>query len=90
MWSCSDTYMYCMWYEGCVAVYYTAVPVTTCPQVQALAQELQSLHFSESQESTRKVASELRAILVSLEAACLAHENGTVSHREPSLSGRIS
>ena len=50
-----------------------------CAQVQALAQELQSLHFSEAQESTRKVASELRAILVSLEGACLAHEDGTVS-----------
>jgi E3 ubiquitin-protein ligase HECTD1 len=49
----------------------------TKDKVQALAQELQSLHFSDAQESTRKVASELRAILVSLEGACLTHENGT-------------
>ena len=55
-------------------------------QVQALAEELQSLHFSESHESTRKVASELRAILVSVEGACLAHENGTVSCGVPSLT----
>lgn len=48
-------------------------------KVQALALELQSLHFSANQESTRKVASELRAILISVEGACLAHENGTVS-----------
>ena len=47
--------------------------------MQALAQELQSLHFTDTQESTRKVASELRAILISLEGACLAHESGTVS-----------
>ena len=47
-------------------------------QVQALALELQSLHFSASRESTRKVASELRAILSSVEGACLAQENGTV------------
>ena len=50
-----------------------------CVQVQALAQELQSLHFTDTQESTRKVASELRAILISLEGACLSHESGTVS-----------
>ena len=47
-------------------------------QVQALALELQSLHFSASRESTRKVASELRAILSSVEGACLAQENCTV------------
>ena len=56
-------------------------PLPTLPplKVQALAQELQALHFSESQESIRKVASELKAILLSLEGACLAHENDTVS-----------
>ena len=62
----------------CVRACVRACVRVLCLQVQVLAQELQSLHFSASHESTRKVASELNAILTGVEAACLAHENGTV------------
>ena len=48
-------------------------------QVRNLARELQNQYFSSSQESTRKVAAELRAILTSVEAACIAHDNNAVS-----------
>ena len=51
-----------------------------------LAKELQSRYFSANQESTRKVAAELKAILTSVEAACTAHDNNTVSYL--SLGGR--
>ena len=51
-----------------------------------LAKELQSRYFSANQESTRKVAAELKAILTSVEAACTAHDNNTVSYM--SLGGR--
>ena len=50
-------------------------------KVRTLAQELQGKYFTAAQESTRKVAAELRAILTSVEAACLAHDKNTV--REP-------
>jgi hypothetical protein len=47
-------------------------------KVRSLAQELQGRYFTAAQESTRKVAAELRAILTSVEAACLAHDKDTV------------
>ena len=51
----------------------------TQEKVRLLARELQTRHFSASHESTRRVAAELRAILTSIEAACLAHDTSTVS-----------
>lgn len=47
-------------------------------RVKNLAQELQGKYFTAAQESTRKVAAELRAILSSVEAACVAHDKDTV------------
>ena len=47
-------------------------------KVTAMAAELQSKYFSANQESTRRVAAELRAILGSVEAACKVHESGKV------------
>lgn len=47
-------------------------------KVTAMAAELQSKYFSANQESTRRVAAELRAILSSVERACQVHENNGV------------
>lgn len=47
-------------------------------KVRSLAQELQGKYFTAAQESTRKVAAELRAILTSVEAACLSHDKNAV------------
>ena len=48
-------------------------------KVTAMAAELQSKYFSANQESTRRVAAELRAILASVETACKVHESDGVS-----------
>lgn len=48
-------------------------------KVKHLAQDLQSKYFTASQESTRKVAAELRAILSSVEESCQAHDKEEVS-----------
>ena len=48
-------------------------------KVGKLALELQGKYFSVAQESTRRVAAELRAILASVEAACTAHDQDSVS-----------
>ena len=55
-------------------------------KVTALAAELQSKYFSANQESTRRVAAELRAILSSVERACQVHESNGVSPRKSSLT----
>ena len=48
--------------------------------MKAIARDLQARYFSRSQESTRKVAAELKAIVSSIEEACSNHDNGTVGH----------
>ena len=48
-------------------------------KVIAVAAELQSKYFSANQETTRRVAAELRTILSSVETSCQLHENGDVS-----------
>ena len=47
-------------------------------KVTHLAQELQNKYFTAAQESTRKVAAELRAILTTVEEACLSHDQDQV------------
>lgn len=47
-------------------------------KVTAMAAELQTKYFSANQESTRRVAAELRAILSSVETACQVHETDGV------------
>ena len=47
-------------------------------KVRHLARELQSKYFTAAQESTRKVAAELRAILSTVEEACVAHDKDEV------------
>ena len=54
--------------------------------MKSLGRELQSKYFSVNQESTRRVAAELKAILSSVEAACLAHDNDSVS-TNPIIAG---
>lgn len=49
-------------------------------KVTAMAAELQAKYFSANQESTRRVAAELRTILSSVESSCQAHDNNEVSH----------
>lgn len=44
-------------------------------KVSLLAAELQGKYFSANQESTRRVAAEMRAILTSVEEACTVHDN---------------
>ena len=51
-------------------------------KVRHLAQELQSKYFTAAQESTRKVAAELRAIVTTVEEACLAHDKDEVRQFE--------
>ena len=51
----------------------------TQQKLRTLARELQAKFFSAAQESTRLVVAELRAILSSVEAACQAHDHGSVS-----------
>lgn len=48
-------------------------------KVTAMAAELQTKYFAANQESTRRVAAELRAILSSVETACQVHEGDGVS-----------
>ena len=48
-------------------------------KIRHLAEDLQSKYFTAAQESTRKVAAELRAILSSVEESCLAHDKDEVS-----------
>ena len=48
-------------------------------KVTAMAAELQSKYFSANQESTRRVAAELRTILSSVERASQVHESDGVS-----------
>ena len=52
----------------------------TTEKVSKLAQELQLKYFSVAQESTRKVAAEMRTILSSVESACVAHDRNIVSY----------
>lgn len=51
----------------------------TQEKVAAMATELQTKYFSANQESTRRVAAEMRAILTSVDTACKVHENNGVS-----------
>ena len=51
-------------------------------KVKHLARELQSKYFTAAQESTRKVAAELRAIVLTVEEACLAHDQDQVRQVE--------
>lgn len=67
------------WLLGLVSVV-VCVGVVWCVQVKAIARDLQTHHFSRSQESTRKVAAELKTIVSSIEEACSNHDNGTVGH----------
>jgi len=50
----------------------------TQEKVSILAADLQGKYFSTNQESTRRIVAEMKAILVSVEAACKAHENEEV------------
>lgn len=54
-------------------------------KVTSMAADLQTKYFSANQESTRRVAAELRAILSSVETACQVHESDRVSIRTCSL-----
>jgi E3 ubiquitin-protein ligase HECTD1 len=56
-------------------------------KVTAMAAELQTKYFSANQESTRRVAAELRAILSSVETACQVHESDAVRDLMPSWLG---
>ncbi len=47
-------------------------------RVGKMALELQGRYFSVTQESTRKIAAELRGILGKVEEACSAHDEDTV------------
>ena len=51
----------------------------TQEKVATLAAELQGKYFSSNQESTRRIAAEMRAILSSVDAACKANESDEVS-----------
>ena len=48
-------------------------------KVSLLAAELQCKYFSANQESTRRVAAEMRVILTSVEKACSVHDSTDVS-----------
>lgn len=56
------------------------VCMCVCVQLKAITRDLQNLYFSRNQETTRKVAAELNAIVSSVEEACISHEKGLVSH----------
>ncbi len=47
-------------------------------KVAVMAAELQAKYFSTNLETTRRVATELRAILSSVEIACQAHDRDSV------------
>lgn len=59
----------------------------TQEKVVVLAAELQTKYFSANQESTRRVAAEMRAILTSVDAVCNIHEKDGVSFVNSVING---